>query len=159
MPLSNSMGNRSTFTVSLSRQKSRNRIQSGRPDKLPPHSITSSAWTSNVGGISRLSTFAVLRLMTNSISVGNSTGKSVSLVPLIFCRRSRPRDGSTSSNRRRNSLGLPLRRARGTHNFVCWPDIARCTRLGNHDPYLQFVALSHDLAALLVSLRISRIVQ
>src|SRR5262244_3931850 len=36
------------------------------------HSITSSARTSSVGGIVRPSALAVLRLMTNSISVGNS---------------------------------------------------------------------------------------
>ena len=72
MLLSNSMGNPITFTVSLSRQKSRIGFQSARPDKLPPHSITSSASASSLSGTIRPSAFAVLRLMTRSSLVGNS---------------------------------------------------------------------------------------
>src|SRR5262249_49197801 len=48
---------------------------------LRDHSITSSARTSSVGGRSRPSALAVLRLMTNSNLVGNSTGRSATGVP------------------------------------------------------------------------------
>src|SRR5262245_58757254 len=46
------------------------------------HSITSSARASKVGGTSRPSAFAVLRLIVRSILVGNSIGKSPGLAPL-----------------------------------------------------------------------------
>jgi hypothetical protein len=46
------------------------------------HWITSSAWASSIGGISRPSAFAVLRLMTISNFLGCSTGRSAGLVPL-----------------------------------------------------------------------------
>ena len=46
------------------------------------HSITSSARARSVGEISRLSALAVLRLITNSIFVGCSTGRSAGDVPL-----------------------------------------------------------------------------
>src|SRR5262245_48778096 len=46
------------------------------------HSITSSARASSVGGTSRPSALAVLRLMTSSNFVGCSTGKSAGLAPL-----------------------------------------------------------------------------
>jgi hypothetical protein len=46
------------------------------------YSITSSARASSVGGISRPSVFAVLRLMTSSNLVGCITGKSAGLSPL-----------------------------------------------------------------------------
>src|SRR5215472_9330089 len=46
------------------------------------HSITSSASASNVGGISRPSALAVLRLITNSNLVGCVTGSSSGLAPL-----------------------------------------------------------------------------
>src|SRR5262245_9463901 len=46
------------------------------------HSITSSARASNVGGISRPSALAVLRLMTSSYLVGFCTGRSAGLSPL-----------------------------------------------------------------------------
>ena len=45
------------------------------------HSITSSARARSVGGTVRPSALAVLRLITNSILVGNSTGRSPGLVP------------------------------------------------------------------------------
>src|SRR5262245_25288067 len=48
----------------------------------PPHSITSSARASTVGGIVRPSAFAVLRLMTSSNLVGCSTGRVAGLAPL-----------------------------------------------------------------------------
>src|SRR5215475_8070223 len=48
----------------------------------PLHSITSSARASSVGGTSRPSALAVLRLMISSNLVGYSTGKSAGLAPL-----------------------------------------------------------------------------
>jgi hypothetical protein len=52
-------------------------------NRSKPHhySITSSAATSRVGGISRPSALAVLRLMTSSNFVGCCTGTSAGLVP------------------------------------------------------------------------------
>src|SRR5262245_20860173 len=47
----------------------------------PDHSITSSARASNVGGISRPSAFAVLRLITRLYLVGICTGRSPGLSP------------------------------------------------------------------------------
>src|SRR5262249_25861116 len=46
------------------------------------HSITSSARASTVGGISRPSAFAVLRLITSSYLVGAWTGRSAGFSPL-----------------------------------------------------------------------------
>ena len=46
-----------------------------------PHSITSSARVSMIGGMSRLIDFAVLRLITSSNFVGCSTGRSAGLAP------------------------------------------------------------------------------
>src|SRR5262249_34905799 len=52
-------------------------------DELAPlHSITSSARASSVGGTSRPSARAVLRLMTNSYLVGACTGRSAGFSPL-----------------------------------------------------------------------------
>src|SRR5262249_46256862 len=48
----------------------------------PPHSITSSARASSVGGTSRPSTCAVCKLMTNSNLVGRATGSSPGFSPL-----------------------------------------------------------------------------
>src|SRR5215813_2104184 len=50
-------------------------------DELAAHSITSSARASSVGGTVRPSAFAVFRLMTISILVENSIGKSPGLAP------------------------------------------------------------------------------
>src|SRR5262245_39083340 len=52
-----------------------------RDDVAPPHSITSSARASRVGGISSPIPFAVFRLMTNSNFVGSWIGRSVGLAP------------------------------------------------------------------------------
>jgi hypothetical protein len=62
-----------------------------------PYSITSSAVASSVGGMVRLSVFAVLRLMISSTVVGCWIGKSLTFVPLrnrqvfvdsrSYCRR------------------------------------------------------------------------
>ena len=46
-----------------------------------PHSITSPARASNVGGTVRLSAFAALRLITSSNLVGWSIGRSAGLAP------------------------------------------------------------------------------
>jgi hypothetical protein len=50
--------------------------------KASLYSITSSARASTVGGMSRPSAFAVLRLMTSSYLVGACTGKSAGYSPL-----------------------------------------------------------------------------
>ena len=47
-----------------------------------PHSITSSAVASSVGGTVRPSAFAVLRLITSSSLVACTTGRSAGLSPL-----------------------------------------------------------------------------
>src|SRR5262249_18422658 len=52
-------------------------------DELPsPHSITSSARASSVGGTSKPSDLAVLRLITSSYFVGACTGRSAGFSPL-----------------------------------------------------------------------------
>jgi ABC-type uncharacterized transport system substrate-binding protein len=53
-----------------------------RNELAPFHSITSSARASSVGGISRPSALAVLRLITSSYLVGCWTGSSAGLAPL-----------------------------------------------------------------------------
>src|SRR5215472_3049556 len=55
-----------------------------QPDELAArdHSITSSARASRVGGTSRPSALAVLRLITNSYFVGAWTGRSAGFSPL-----------------------------------------------------------------------------
>ena len=50
--------------------------------RAAPHSITSSARASRIGGSSILSSLAVLMLMTNSSLLACSTGKSAGLAPL-----------------------------------------------------------------------------
>src|SRR4051794_39518991 len=47
-----------------------------RDELAPLHSITSSARASNEGGTSRLSAFAVFKLITSSYLVGACTGRS-----------------------------------------------------------------------------------
>src|SRR6516162_5200331 len=53
-----------------------------RDERAPPHSITSSARASSVGGTSRPSVLAVLRLITSSNLIGCSTGRSAGFAPL-----------------------------------------------------------------------------
>src|SRR5262249_21838637 len=53
-----------------------------RDELAPPHSITSSARASRVGGTSRPRAFAVLRLITSSYFVGTCTGRSAAFSPL-----------------------------------------------------------------------------
>src|SRR5215468_4481239 len=50
-------------------------------ERAPHHSITSSARASSVGGTSRPSALAVLRLMTSSYLVGACTGRSAGFSP------------------------------------------------------------------------------
>src|SRR5262249_29679370 len=64
------------------RQRPRCRAAESRYECAPPHSITSSARASSVGGISRSSVLAVLRLITSSYLVGACTGRSAGFSPL-----------------------------------------------------------------------------
>jgi hypothetical protein len=64
--------------------KKRGDCAAKKADAIPPrpvHSITSSARASSVGGTSRPSAFAVLRLMTSSYLVGVCTGRSAGFSP------------------------------------------------------------------------------
>src|SRR5215470_1316159 len=64
------------------RERPRSRSAEQRDELAPPHhSITSSARASSVGGTSRPSALAVLRLMTKSNLVGCSTGISAGFAP------------------------------------------------------------------------------
>src|SRR5262249_50445119 len=68
------------------RERPRRRRAASERDELAAlnartHSITSSARASTVGGISRPSAFAVLRLITNSNLVGSWTGRSPGFSP------------------------------------------------------------------------------
>src|SRR5262249_40033792 len=64
------------------RERPRGRAADEHDERAALHSITSSARASKVGGISRPSAFAVLRLMTSSYLVGACTGKSAGFSPL-----------------------------------------------------------------------------
>ena len=65
------------------RERPRRRRAAEQRDELaPPHSITSSARASSVGGTSRPSALAVLRLMTSSNLVACTTGRSAGFAPL-----------------------------------------------------------------------------
>jgi len=69
------------------RERPRGRAAKSQDELAPPdHSITSSARASKVGGISRPSVLAVLRLITSSTFVTCCTGKSAGFSPL----RTRP---------------------------------------------------------------------
>src|SRR5262249_33428881 len=66
----------------LCRERARRRgAAEQRDERAPPHSITSSARASSVGGTVRPSALAVLRLITSSNLVGCITGKSAGLGP------------------------------------------------------------------------------
>src|SRR5215468_5840693 len=58
------------------RERPCHRAAEQRDELASPHSITSSARASSVGGMVRPSALAVIRLMTRSNLVGCSTGKS-----------------------------------------------------------------------------------
>src|SRR5262245_34449945 len=65
------------------RERPRRRAAKQCDERAPlHHSITSSARASSVGGTSRPSAFAVLRLMTSSYFVGACTGRSPAFSPL-----------------------------------------------------------------------------
>src|SRR6202044_156458 len=63
-------------------QQRHRRAAEKRNDLAPPHSITSSARASSVGGISTPSERAVFKLRMNSNLVACRTGRSAGLVPL-----------------------------------------------------------------------------
>src|SRR5262249_32424372 len=66
----------------LRRERPRSRRAADERDEIAPlHSITSSARARSVGGTSKPSAFAVIRLMTKSNLVGCSTGRSPGLAP------------------------------------------------------------------------------
>ena len=74
-PIASELWHRSEMTRgAISDQMQRNKIRA--------YSITSSARASSVGGTSRPSAFAVLRLITSSNLVGCCTGKSAGFAPL-----------------------------------------------------------------------------
>src|SRR5215475_15792314 len=64
------------------RDRPRRRTAEKRDELAPLHSITSLARASSVGGISRPSDLAVLRLTTSSYLVGACTGRSAGFSPL-----------------------------------------------------------------------------
>src|SRR5262249_19802074 len=71
-------GRASNSAARARRNRPRRRRAAEQGDELAPpyHSITSSARASSVGGTSRLSAFAVFKLITSSYLVGACTGRS-----------------------------------------------------------------------------------
>src|SRR5262249_19146706 len=63
------------------RERPRRRAAEQRDEVPSFHSITSSARASSIGGTSRPSALAVLRLMTSSYFVGACTGRSAGFSP------------------------------------------------------------------------------
>src|SRR5262245_31935292 len=63
------------------RKRPRRRLAEQRDELAPLHSITSSARPSSVGGTSRPSALAVLRLITSSYLFGRCTGRSLGFIP------------------------------------------------------------------------------
>src|SRR5262249_34473120 len=63
------------------KQRRRGRAAKQRDDRAASHSNTSPARASSVGGTSRPSALAVLRLRTSSIFTACSTGRSAGLTP------------------------------------------------------------------------------
>jgi hypothetical protein len=70
-----------SFLLRTSHERPRSHSTDKRKKLPPPHSITSSARARRVGGTATPSTFAALRLITNSNVVGSSTGKSAGRAP------------------------------------------------------------------------------
>src|SRR6516162_9872574 len=66
------------------RERPRSRAAEKRDELAPLHSITSSARASSVGGTSRPSAWAVVRLRTRSNLVGCSTGMSAGFAPRMI---------------------------------------------------------------------------
>src|SRR5262245_10767655 len=83
------------------RQRPRRRAAEQRDNLAPPHSITSSARASSMGGISRPSALAALRLITSSYFVGNWTGRSPGFSPF------RTRSTYDAARRNRSILLAP----------------------------------------------------
>jgi len=67
--------------MATSRPQQLRRHWQSLPAQPVPYSITSSALASNVGGMARPSTLAVLRLIASSNLVGCATGKVAGLAP------------------------------------------------------------------------------
>src|SRR5262249_13914342 len=79
--------NRTRSPCCARRKRPRGRSAAEQRDELASfHSITASARASSVGGSSRSSAFAVLRLITSSNLVGCTTGRSAGFSPF----RTRP---------------------------------------------------------------------
>src|SRR5262249_54064403 len=116
----NSMGNPITSTVLLSRQRSKDRIPSRRPDKLPPHSITSSARASSVGGTVTPSILAVSALMTSSNLVDCTAGRSAGRPQSVPRRRFELGGSERSLLRSYQTLVSPEQSAQGAarHRFA-----------------------------------------
>src|SRR5262249_39258484 len=75
--------NRHRCLLRARRERPRHSRAAEKRDELAPlHSITSSARASSVGGTSRPSALAVLRLITSSNLVGCCTGRSAGFAPL-----------------------------------------------------------------------------
>src|SRR5262249_25180235 len=73
------------------RERPRRRAAEQRDERAALHSITSSARASSVGGTSRPSALAVLRLITSSYFVGACTGRSAAFRCAIAVPRRRDR--------------------------------------------------------------------
>src|SRR5262249_52265913 len=88
----------SAYRNSITRRGNRRHAAEQRYERASLHSITSSARTSRVGGISIPTALAVLRLITNSNLVGCWTGRSAGFSPLRISDRHRhqPDDGCRS---------------------------------------------------------------
>ena len=96
------------------RERPRRRRAAEQRDELAPlHSITSSARASRVGGTSRPSALAVLRLITSSNLVGCSIGKSAGFAPVESCRRNRQRAEIGPGSSAHRQLDLPFQYTRG----------------------------------------------
>ena len=78
----NAESTQSRALLRVRRQRPSRRAAEERDEFSPPHSMTSSASASSVGGIAMPSALAVLRLITSSYFVGCCTGKSAGFSPL-----------------------------------------------------------------------------
>jgi hypothetical protein len=76
------LGDAAVWLLRMRRERPRRRAAEERDELAPFHSITSSARASSVGGTSRPSVLAVLRLITNSYLVGFCTGRLAGFSPL-----------------------------------------------------------------------------
>src|SRR5262249_36688753 len=81
-PLVDEADHRHRWLLRARRERPCCRAAENRDEIAALHSITSSARASSVGGTSRPSAFAVLRLITSSYLVGSWTGNSAGFSPL-----------------------------------------------------------------------------